>query len=71
MSTIGSAKGSHSTQYVVCRKAEGCYGQIYPFLAPPHPRTPTVSKRCQEEPTGNPEVPHGGTAGRSMFNVTP
>lgn len=71
MSTIGSAKGSHSTQYVVCRKAKGDYGQILPFLAP---SPPTDAHGIQEMPRDAqrcPEDPHGGTAGRSMFKVTP
>lgn len=68
MSTIGRTKGSHSTQYVVCRKAV----TDLPFLAPPSPTTDAHG--IQEMPRGaqrSPEDPHGGTAGRSMFNVTP
>lgn len=39
-------------------------------LFPSH-TTPEVSRRCPEVPTGCQEDPHGGTACRSMFNVTP
>lgn len=63
MSTIGSAKGSHSTQYVVCRKARGYYGQIYPFLAP---SPPTDAHGIQEMPRGaqrSPEEPPRGDSG--------